>query len=190
MTRFRLAVAVALVALGAPTAASAATGSPAWPYHVVSATGSVAWQYAGPSGRGLDAVTFQGRIRRANGMLHGRATYTDQNSQGCGPVRHTRTKNFPRPTFSVQGAYVVVSWNVPLPNDSYCNGATSSSIANQVPAWGVFSERLPLSRFACFADSLKLGGQETISQAGTTGTLVYQGTVILARPPGPITVSL
>jgi hypothetical protein len=112
-------------------------------------------------------------------MLHGQATYLDQNTRGCGPVTYTRIQNFGRPSFAVQGSYVVVRWNLPLPNQSACNGAAASSVAQ--PLGRVVSEKLPISRFTCPAVSLRLSGATTLSQGGTTGTLDYQTTIVLTR---------
>jgi hypothetical protein len=183
-----VAVVVGLGALSAPAAAAASSNSPAWPYVVTRAVGSVAWQYNAPGGGGTDSMRFQGRPR-ANGVLTGWATYTDQNSQGCGPVTRTKNQNYGGPSFSVQGDYVVVTWNLPLPNQSLCQGATVGSIAQQLHGkW--FSTKLPLAHTTCEALSVTMGGHETLSQGGMTGTLSYKTTLTLTRLPTTITVSL
>ena len=179
--RFRIAFAVALglVGLSVPASASAASTSGGWSYVVRSANGTVAWQYSGPGGSGADSVTFNGGPRRTTGMLHGRATYVDQNTRGCGPIRQTRIQNFGRPSFAVEGRYVVVTWSLPLPNQSFCDGAVASSIAQSLGR--VVSQKIPLSRFTCPSVSLRLSGATSLSEGGTTGTLGYQTTVVLTR---------
>ena len=181
-------VVVGLTGLSAPAAAAASSNSPAWPYVVTRATGSVAWHYNGPGGGGTDSVRFQGRPR-PNGVLSGWATYTDQNSHGCGPVTRTKIQNYRRPSFSVQGDYVVVTWNLPLPNQSFCHGATVGTIAQQLRG-KLFSTRLRLAHTTCEALSVTLGGNGTLSQGGMTGTLSYKTTLTLTRLPTTITVSL
>lgn len=179
MTGFRLAfaVAVGLVGLSATTGVAAASSTGGWSYVLSSATGSVAWQYSGPSGSGNESMTFRGRARR--GTLHGQATYVDQNTRGCGPVTHTRIANFRRPSFSVEGAYVVVTWSLPLPHQSYCNDPVATSAAQ--PQVTLISQTIPLSRFTCAAVSLRLVGEATIPEGRATGTLNYQTTVVLRR---------
>jgi hypothetical protein len=117
------------------------------------------------------------------------ATYTNQNSRGCGPVTRTKIRIYRSPSFSVQGGYVVVTWSLPLPKQSYCRDAGVSAVARQVQGT-LFSEKLPLARFTCATVALELDGQAKLSQAGTTGTLVYQASMTLTRTGGAITISL
>ncbi len=193
MTGSRIAVAVALAVgtfgLCAPASSVAAGNQRAWSYHVATATGSVAWRYSAANGGGLDSVIFHGTAGGASGALHGRATYTDQTWQGCGPITRTKTRSFRQPSFSVQGTNVVVTLRVPLPNPSYCGGARASAVTNPLRGM-VFSQTIPLARFNCLTMSLRLAGRAMIPQTAITGMLVYQITVVIKRPPPTIAVSL
>ena len=181
MTGSRLAVVitVGLVGLSAPAVAGAASSDSAWTYSVTSAAGSVAWRYAG----GVDSVAFQGHPR-ANGILRGAAKYSESNSRGCG-VSHTRILSYRGPSFSVQGDYVVVTWNLPLPTQSACHGVTIATVTRQLRG-SVASQKIPLSHFTCDTMSLELRGALTLAQ----GALRYDVTVMLNRPTPAITVSL
>lgn len=172
--RFPVAVAVGLIGLGAPAGAAAASQS--WPYVVSSAHGSSVWHYGG----GVDAVSFRGSVRRTLGVLRVKAKYVNQSWQGCGRIRRVKTRNYRMPSFSVQGSYVVVTWRFPLPKQSQCVGASADSVASALPS-GVFSQKVPLSRFTCPAVSLRLVGEATVPQGTTPGTLTYQATIVLTR---------
>jgi hypothetical protein len=143
------------------------------------------WQYSGPAGSGVDKVNFKGRVRRgapmasASSVLHGRATYTSQNSQGCGPVTSTRTQFYRGPRFSIQGSFVFASWNFPLPNQSYCSDPIGSKGLRMLQ--GMMLQKLPASEFTCARMTLSLGGQSQLTQGGTTGRLTYHATVIIKR---------
>jgi hypothetical protein len=184
--RLSVAVAVGLAGLSVPAVAAAAGRTAGWRYVISSASGSVVWRYSGPSGAGVDTVTFRGRPRR--GMLHASTTYIDQNSRGCGPVTHSKTRNYQRPKFLIQGSFVVVTWRFPLPSHSYCNASAASIVAQQLHV-GTLTQKLPLSRFTCFGLALDLGGQARLSQGGTTGTLTFQGKVLLKRTTIPLTLN-
>jgi hypothetical protein len=189
--RLPVAVAVGLIGLGAPAGAAAAGQTAAWPYVVSSASGSAVWQYSGPNGGGVDSVGFKGRAHRAHKVLRVTTTYVDRTSQGCGPLRHIKTRNYRAPSFSIQGASVVVTWRFPLPKPAYCLGASASSVSQLLPV-GAFSQRVPLSRFTCSAVSLKLVGEASLPQGGTSGTLTFQATIVLKRRNNavPVTMSM
>jgi hypothetical protein len=175
------------VGLIVPATAGAVGTGAGWRYVISGASGSVVWRYSGPGPAGVDTLTFQGRPRR--GMLHGSTTYTDQNSQGCGPVTHTRTQSYQAPKFSVQGSFVLVTWRFPLPSHSYCNAAAASLVSQQLQV-GTLTQTIPLSRFNCPGLALNLGGQARLSQGWTTGTLTIQARVFLKQTTVPITLNL
>jgi hypothetical protein len=186
MNRFTVSVAIAagLAALSAAAGATAAGGDVAWRYVAVAASGSASWRYSGPGGGGVDSVVFGGRALPAgqiglSGLLHGRTTYTDQNSRGCGPVTHTRRQNYAGPNFSVQPPYVIVRWRFPMPAQSYCHLGRASSVAQQLQR--LMSQRIPLARFTCKKVWVQLGGRAKLAQGGTVGTLAYQANVTLER---------
>jgi hypothetical protein len=197
--RLSLVIAVGVVGLNAPAGAAAAGNNSLWRYAVTSASGSASWRYSGLNGGGDDLVIFHGSARQAtaqaasvSGMLHGMTSYTDQNSSGCGPVTHTQSRYYRSLSFSVpstetQPPYVVVTWNFPLPNQSYCHEGTLSDIGQQLR--GRLSEKVPLARFTCDTMSFKLSGAARLSEGWTTGTLTYEATVTLTRPPTPIVLS-
>ncbi len=185
--RLSIVVAVGLMGLSVPAAASAASNGAGWRYVVSGASGSAVWRYSGPSGDGLDTATFLGRPRR--GKLHASVTYTDQNAQGCGPVSHSKTQNYQLPKFSIQGSVVLVSWRFPLPSHSYCNASAASNVARQAQG-GLVSQKIPLSRFTCTGLALDLSGQARLSQGWTTGTLTFHARILLRRTTIPLTLNL
>ena len=173
-----LAVGLAgLAGLAAPAAAAGQTS--AWRYAVTGASGSAVWHYNASDGGGVDAVSFRGQVLRPAGLLRVTSTYVNRNRAGCRSLPRVRTRNYPSPGFSVQGAYVVVTWRLPLPKRS-CPAAARGSVAQLLPA-RAFSEKVPVSRFSCPAVSLKLVGEARIPQGRTTGTLTYRLTILLRR---------
>jgi hypothetical protein len=182
MTRFRLSLVltIALMALAGPAGAAAQSSKPPWRYVVVSASGSATWKYSSPRGGGVDAVTFRG-LHRRGAVLRGRATYVDRNSTGCGPIRHTETRNYEGLSFSVQPPYVQATWSLPLPRTSRCAVGRLPNIGRQLTRDGLLSEKAPLAIFTCDTVSLRLRGQVTFSRRGTAGTFTFTATVTLKR---------
>jgi hypothetical protein len=130
-------------------------------------------------------VAFKGRVRpgvpiaTASSVLQGKATYTDQNSSGCGPVTHAMSRHYQGPNFSLQQSLVVVNWNFPLPNQSYCSDPMGTSVPRLLQS--LMSQRIPSERFTCARMLLNLSGQGQLQQGGTLGTLSYRAAVIIKR---------
>jgi hypothetical protein len=180
--RLLVTVAIGLIALSLSAASAAASG---WRYVVTSVNGTATWQYSGLTRSGIDTVAFRGRVRpgaplaTASSLLRGRITYTDQNSSGCGPITHTRSRLLRGPNFSMEQSSVMVSWNFPLPDQSLCSDPMGTSVPRMLQT--LMSQRMPLSRFTCERMLLNLGGQSQLAQAGILGKLTYHAAVIIKR---------
>jgi hypothetical protein len=79
----------------------------------------------------------------------------------------------------VQDPFVVVRWNFPLPNQSYCSDPMPASVARELQ--GMLSEQVPLARFTCERMLLTLGGQAQLVQGPITWELTYHAAVVLKR---------
>ena len=189
LTRFRLpvAIAVGLVAFSAAAGAAEAAAAP-WTYVVTGVSGSATWQYRTWNGSGADSVKFHGSLRRgsagkasrAASALSGTATYTDQNSRGCGPVASTRTMSFGDGLgFVVQSPNVDVTWDLPLPGQSRCYIARLTHFGTTLRQDGFLSEQMPLARFACPAVVFTLRGHVRYAGRGAIGSLTFKATVTL-----------
>jgi hypothetical protein len=169
---------------------------------VTSARGSATWKGSNSELSGEYSVTFTGLgghgllTNKAGsiGVVHGRATYTDQatypDGSTCGP--YTDTEDLPYAGLSLivrhrrkKAAFVEATWNFPFPHASYCGGGDFGDIATPLEKEGLLSEKVPLAHFARHTVVLKLSGHPKVTgstDAGPfTGTFTFNVTMTFDR---------
>jgi hypothetical protein len=128
------------------------------------------------------------------GVVHGRATYTDQatysDGSTCGPYTDTEDLPYAGLSFIVhrprkKGAFVEATWNFPFPEASYCGGGDFGDSGTPLEKEGLLSQKLPLAHFAHHTVVIQLSGHPNVTgstNAGPfTGTFTFQVTVTFDR---------
>ncbi|HME04047.1 MAG TPA: hypothetical protein VKG38_13575 [Solirubrobacteraceae bacterium] len=188
---------------GAAAARRAKGNSLPWHYAVTAFSGSATFEYSCSScgvdeapGSGFDEVAFRpaGGFAAGHGLLTSTggtivlsnvlATFTDQNSIGCGPLTESQTLS---PyggglSFAVERArnkrpVVEVTWAFPFPHESYCYLGAIKDVGDELKKGGLLSKKVPLSSFGAHTVVLNLTGAPAVTGGGTTGTFTFQATI-------------